>query len=88
MLVCIHTTHPGTVRQPHTHIHTHIHTLTCTYTGTTAKKKGRRAKVTFSYAADNEDELTLTPGKVCNHLFNVILLYETSYQNSMLFNVI
>lgn len=31
-----------------------------------ASNRIRRAKVTFSYAADNNDELTLQPGQVFN----------------------
>lgn len=33
-----------------------------------ASKKIRRAKVTFSYAADGMDELTLEPGQVYPHV--------------------
>ena len=44
-----------------------------------AAKKTRRAKVTFSYAADNADELSLQPGQVSCLLLLVVLTSFCGY---------
>ena len=43
--------------------------------GMESKVKVRRAKVTYSYTAENPDELNLAPGQVCSLYYCVQIVY-------------
>ena len=56
----------------------------CLFVPSDTKDKSRRAKVTYSYVAENPDELSLQPGQVCVHTSLVPRLCDVRLSSRMI----